>query len=309
MIKVLFAAADARWPEYEAPLKAAFSEAELNVDLGRTHAPEDVDYIVYAPNSDIQDFTPFTKCRAVLNLWAGVEDVVHNPTLTQPLARMVDEGLTQGMLEWVTGHVLRLHLGMDAHITGQDGIWRTDVPPLAKDRRVSIFGLGTLGTACGHALAQLGFPVTGWSRTEKSIDGLQCRSGDCGFNLALQAADIAVLLVPLTPQTTSMFDADAFAQLPKGAMVINPARGPVIDDDTLLAALDTGQVSQATLDVFHTEPLPADHPFWAHPKVTVTPHIASATRPDTASQMIARNITRDQNGDGLLNLVDRTQGY
>lgn len=309
MLKILFAARDARWPEYETPLKDAFRAEGLNVDLSPSHAPEDVDYIVYAPNSSVQDFTPFTKCRAVLNLWAGVEDVVHNTTLTQPLTRMVDEGLSQGMIEWVSGHVLRLHLGMDAHIMGQDGVWRTDVPPLAKNRRISIFGLGTLGIACGQALAGLGFPVTGWSRTAKSVDGLTCLNGEDGFNKALQSADIAVLLVPLTPQTTGLIDANALAQMPRGAMLLNPARGPVIDDTALLGALDSGHIAQATLDVFAIEPLPTDHPYWAHPNVTVTPHIASTTRADTASEMIARNIARDQRGEALEHVVDRTQGY
>ncbi|WP_420860490.1 2-hydroxyacid dehydrogenase [Algirhabdus cladophorae] len=309
MINVLFAAREARWPEYQIPLQQAFAKAGLTVNLSQNHPPDTVDYIVYAPNSDVQDFAPYTKCRGVLNLWAGVEDVVHNETLTQPLARMVDYGLTQGMIEWVTGHVLRLHLGMDAHILGQDGVWRTDTPPLSKDRRVSIFGLGALGAACGQALASLGFPVTGWSRSPKDIAGITCLNGDKGFQVALEAADIAVLLVPLTPQTTGLINAAALAQMPKGAMLLNPARGPVIDDEALLAALESGHIAQATLDVFAVEPLPADHPYWAHPAVTVTPHIASTTRADTASEMIAKNIARDQNGQGLIHLVDRTSGY
>jgi len=309
MIKVLFAAADARWPEYETPLRASFAAAGLDVDLARDHAPEDVDYIVFAPNGPVSDFTPFTKCRGVLGLWAGVEEIVTNTTLTQPLARMVDSGLTQGMVEWVMGHVLRLHLGMDAHLFGQDGEWRTDVPPLAKDRSVVIYGLGALGAACAAALVQLGFQVSGWSRSQKSIDGVTCFSGTDGFKSALQRSEIAVLLVPLTKDTVGLIDASALAQMPKGAMIINPARGPVIDDDALLAALETGHIAQATLDVFATEPLPSQHPYWAHPSVTVTPHIASATRPDTASDMIARNIAHDQAGNGLINLVDRALGY
>jgi glyoxylate/hydroxypyruvate reductase A len=309
MIKVLFAATDARWPEYQQPLTDAFATAGLDVDLARDHAPKDVDYIVYAPNGGLLDFSPYTNCRGVLGLWAGVETIVENPTLTQPLARMVDNSLTQGMVEWVAGHVLRLHLGMDTHILNQDGIWREAFPPLAKDRSVVVFGLGALGAACAQALSGLGFPVSGWSRSPKQIKGIECLSGEDGFDAALRRADIAVLLVPLTPETTGLIDSDALTKMPKGAMIVNPARGPVIDDDALLAALDDGHIAQATLDVFATEPLPADHPYWAHPHVTVTPHIASTTRPDTASEMIARNIVRDQSGQPMLNLVDRTLGY
>lgn len=309
MINVLFAARSERWGTYEAPLKEAFEESGLDVDLRTDFAPDEVDYIVYAPNSDVQDFSPFVRCKAVLNLWAGVEGIVGNQTLTQPLARMVDYGLTQGMVEWVTGHVLRHHLGMDLHIHGQDGEWRTYVPPLAEDRRVTILGLGELGTACGRALMALGFPVTGWSRSQKEITGITCFSGPDGLSQALDRADILVLLLPKTPATENTLNAETLALLPDGAVVINPGRGQLIDDDALLAALDDGPVQHATLDVFRVEPLPADHPFWHHPRVTVTPHIASETRPASASRVVAENIARSEAGDPLLHLVDRDAGY
>ncbi len=309
MINVLFAARPERWATYEPPLRKAFAEAGLDVDLRTEFAPEEVDYIVYAPNGDVQDFTPYTRCKAVLNLWAGVEDVVSNPTLTQPLARMVDHGLTQGMREWVTGHVLRHHLGMDLHIHGQDGTWRSFVPPLAEDRPVTILGLGALGRACGETLASLGFPVTGWSRNPKEIEGLTCLHGQDGLRTALSTAEILVLLLPNTPATENTLNAETLALMPKGACIINPGRGPLIDDDALLAALDSGQIAHATLDVFRTEPLPQDHPYWAHPKVTVTPHIASETRPGTASEVIAENVRRGEAGEPLLHLVDRDAGY
>ena len=122
VVNVLFAAADRRWAEYEEPLTRAFAAAGVPAILARDMPPGSVDYVVYAPNSPLQDFTPYTRAKAVLNLWAGVEDVVHNATLTAPLCRMVEPGMTQGMVEWVTGHVLRHHLGMDAHVTGQDGV-------------------------------------------------------------------------------------------------------------------------------------------------------------------------------------------
>ena len=168
-VNVLFAALPERWATYETPLKSALAAAGVEANLGMDFAPEEVDYIVYAPNSDLQDFTPFTRAKAVLNLWAGVEDVVGNKTLKIPLARMVDHGLTQGMIEWVTGHVLRHHLNTDLHVHGQDGEWRRYVPPLAGDRRVTVLGLGALGAACAKVLASLGFDVTGWSRSPKDM--------------------------------------------------------------------------------------------------------------------------------------------
>ena len=308
-VNVLFAALEERWKTYEAPLNAAFSSAGLNVDLRTSFPPDQVDYIVYAPNSDVQDFTPYTRAKAVLNLWAGVEDVVGNQTLTIPLARMVDHGLTQGMIEWVTGHVLRHHLNTDLHVHGQDGEWRSYVPPLAENRNVTILGLGALGAACGAALAGLGFNVTGWSRSPKEVDGLTCLSGQDGLDQALSSAEILVLLLPFTPQTENILNARTLSQMPEGAVIINPGRGPLIDDDALLEALDTGRIGHATLDVFRIEPLPTDHPYWAHAKVTVTPHIASETRPDTAAQVIAENIRRGEAGEPFLHLVDRDLGY
>lgn len=309
MINVLFSARTERWATYEAPLLAAFEELGLEVDLRTEFAPDEVDYIVYAPNSDVQDFTPYTRCKAVLNLWAGVENIVGNQTLTQPLTRMVDYGLTQGMVEWVTGHVLRHHLGMDLHINGQDGEWRDFVPPLAEDRRVTILGLGELGTACGPALRGLGFAVSGWSRTQKEIEGITCFSGPEGLRQVLSRTDILVLLLPKTPATENTLNAETLALMPKGAVIINPGRGQLIDDDALLDALDRGQIGHATLDVFRVEPLPKDHPYWEHTKVTVTPHIASETRPSSASRVIAENIARSVVGEPLLHLVDRDAGY
>lgn len=308
-VNILFAARAESWDCYRQPLTDALKNAGLDFYLRPEFPPESVDYIVYAPNSTVRDFTPYTQLKAVLNLWAGVEHVVHNTTLTVPLTRMVDTSLSQGMVEWVTGHVLRHHLGMDAHITGQDGIWRTDVPPLAKDRPVTILGMGELGQACAGALVHLGFPVTGWSRSAKSLPRITARHGADGLRAALADAQILVLLLPDTPATTDILNADTLSLLPRGAVVINPGRGPLIDDTALLAALDSGQVGHATLDVFRTEPLPADHPFWAHPDVTVTPHIASATREDTASEVIAENIRRGEAGEPFLYLVDRALGY
>ena len=308
-IKILFPANEENWKRYKAPLQDALDDKSLDYELGTNITPSEVDYIIYAPSSYLQDFSPYTKLKAVLNLWAGVEGVTNNKTLKVPLARMVDSGLTDGMVEWVTGHTLRHHLGIDKHIHGQDGIWRSYVPPLAKDRIITILGLGTLGTACGIALKRLGFNVRGWSRREKKVDGILCFYGDEQIDSSLMDADIVVLLLPDTPLTQNILNKHTLNLLKRGAFVLNPGRGPLIDDDALLAALDSGQIEHATLDVFRIEPLPQNHQYWSNNKVTVIPHKASETRPKTASQVIAMNIGRAENGQELLYLVDRENGY
>ena len=308
-IKILFSANEENWRRYKAPLQDALDNKSLDYELGITITPSEVDYIIYAPTSSLQDFSPYNKLKAVLNLWAGVEGVTNNKTLNVPLARMVDSGLTDGMVEWVTGHTLRHHLGIDKHIHGQDGIWRSYVPPLAKDRIITILGLGTLGTACGIALERLGFNVRGWSRREKRVDGILCFYGDDQIDSSLLDADIVVLLLPDTPLTQNILNQHTLNLLKRGAFVLNPGRGPLIDDDALLAALETGQIEHATLDVFRIEPLPKNHQYWSNNKVTVIPHKASETRPKTASQVIAMNIERAENGQELLYLVDRENGY
>ena len=151
--------------------------------------------------------------------------------------------------------------------------------------------------------------MRGWSRAPKQIENIECFSGSDGLRQALSGADVVILLLPDTPVTRHVLNAETLSLLAKGAFVINPGRGPLIDDDALLDALDSGQVGHATLDVFDTEPLPVDHPFWPHPQVTVTPHIASTTRADTASQVIAQQICRGERGEPFLHVVDRTAGY
>lgn len=309
MLNILFAARPDRWAEYEVPLRAALDAAGIPAHLAMDIPAEEVDYIVYASNSDLQDFEPFTRAKAVLNLWAGVESIITNETLKIPLTRMVDPGLTKGMVEWVTGHVMRYHLGMDVDIMRTDAKWEPHTPPLAQERHVTVLGLGALGTAVAQQLLGIGFRVTGWARSPKTVEGVTCLHGADGLQQALSRAEIVVLLLPNTPATQNTLNAETLAQLPKGAFVINPGRGPLIDDDALLTALDTGHIAHATLDVFRVEPLPSEHPYWAHPKVTVTPHIAADTRAVTASSVIVENIRRNEAGAPLLNLVDRALGY
>ncbi|MFE3837184.1 2-hydroxyacid dehydrogenase [Pseudogemmobacter sonorensis] len=307
---ILFAAPEL-WPDYAGVLPAALAEAGVRGArlVTATDRPEEVDYILHAPSAPLSDFRPFTRAKAVLSLWAGVERVVANPTLTQPLLRMVDPGLTEGMVEWVTGHVLRHHLGIDRHIVNPDRIWDPVGPPLARARPVAMLGLGALGLAAARALQALNFPLRGWSRTAKEIPGLATFHGEDGLAEALREAQIVVALLPRTAGTENILNARSLGLLPRGAVILNPGRGALIDEAALLAALDRGQVGHATLDTFRTEPLPPDHPFWHHPRVTVTPHVAAETRPSTAARALAENIRRGEAGERFLHVVDRARGY
>jgi glyoxylate/hydroxypyruvate reductase A len=310
MINILFAAATERWDQYQGPLKKELDLKGIDYKLAKKLPESEVDYIIYAPNSSIKDFSVFTNLKAVLNLWAGVEDVVKNKTLKVPLARMVDKGLTQGMKEWVLGHVMRHHLGIDLHIFGQDGQWRDwSTPLLASERTITILGLGALGAECANTLAKIGFKVRGWSLTKKSIDNVACYHGFDGLEKSLFGSEIVVLLLPSTTDTENIINQKTISFLSKNAIIINPGRGTLIDEKALLKSLDDGKIAHATLDVFRQEPLPADHLFWRHAKITVTPHIASETKPSTASQVIATNIDRFEKGKPLLYQVNFDAGY
>jgi glyoxylate/hydroxypyruvate reductase len=213
------------------------------------------------------------------------------------------------MVEWVVGHALRHHLGMDRHIVNPGHVWDPTCPPLARERVVAMLGMGALGTACAEALVALRFQVLGWSRSPKVVAGVECLHGEDGLEAALRRADIVVTLLPKTPETENLLDARRIGWMKPGAVILNPGRGPLIDDAALLAALDSGALGHATLDVFRIEPLPADHPFWAHPRVTVTPHIAADTRPTGAAKVLVENIRRGEAGEALLHLVERGRGY
>lgn len=300
-MKVLFAADG--WDRWAPAIRTACPEAELL----QSAPPDSVDAIIYAPNGPGCDFAAWPSARLVQSLWAGVERIAPDPRLTQPLARMVDPGLEQGMIDYCAGWTLRIHLGMDRY--AQDGIWRNDVvPPLAPQRRVTVLGAGALGQAVARALKGLGFDVVSWSASGRGAPGVPALAG-ADLPQALARAEILLLLLPDTPATRGLLNRETLAQLPRGAAIINPGRGTLIDEGALLAALGSGHIAQAVLDVFQTEPLPAGHPFWTHPGVVVTPHIASETRVETASLVVAENLRRVMRGEAPLHLVDRRKGY
>ena len=311
MIKILFSASQKDWKKYKTELIRAMDDTKLVYEITTDLNCLDANYIIYAPSGGLEDFSKFKSLKAILSLWAGVENITGNTTIKVPLCRMVDTGLTQGMVEWVTGHVLRHHLDLDKYIKVQDGVWRNNTyPPLASDRNLTILGLGELGLSCAKTLSDLNFKVHGWSRSQKNnVENIKCYFGNDGLIEALSRAEILILLLPLTKETNGLIDERMLSKMPYGSIILNPGRGHLINDSALLRAIESGQVSHATLDVFEIEPLPKDHRYWVNEKVTVTPHIASVTRASSSCDVIAKNILRGERGDTFLYLVDRKKGY
>ena len=254
----------------------------------------------------------FPNLRAILSLGAGVNHILDDPGLPSgvPIARIVDPGLATGMAEYAALAVLRYHRNFDVYERQQhEQRWKRLPIPVTAARRVGVLGLGEIGSACARMIAGLGFPVAGWSRTPKPLPGIASYAGSEGLPPFLGRTDILLCVLPLTAATRGIVNRNTLASLPRGAFLINIARGAHVVDQDLIAALDSGQLAGATLDVFAHEPLPREHPFWAHPQVTLTPHIASITNPDTAAEGVAENLRRLRDGRPLLNLADRGRGY
>ena len=250
--------------------------------------------------------------RLIHVLGAGVDSLLRDPGLRAetPIIRLVDPGMTTAMGEYVEMQVLRLHRQQHLYREQQqDAVWRELAQPNAAERRVGILGLGVMGSEAALRLTVLGFDVEGWSLSGARLRGIPCHRGEDGLARLLARSEILVCLLPLTPATENILDAKLFAALPRGAAIINCARGRHLVEADLLTALATEQLAAAVLDVFAQEPLPPEHPFWRHPRIVVTPHVAAATNPKTAAPIVAAALRRFAAGEKLENLVDRARGY
>ncbi|MET4576826.1 2-hydroxyacid dehydrogenase [Ottowia thiooxydans] len=267
--------------------------------------------VAIVANPPVQSLRELPHLKWVHSVWAGVERLVADlADLDLKIVRLVDPKMAETMAEAVLAWTLYLHRDMPRYARQQASRqWLEHEYLSAEEKTVSLLGLGAMGAASAANLRAAGFQVCGWSRTPKSIEGVQCYSGEQGLQQMLARTDILVCLVPLTPQTKHIVNAKLLGALPRGASIINFARGPVVDDLALKQALDAGHLSHAVLDVFNQEPLPADEWHWVHPRVTVLPHISGPTNRRTASALAAANIHRYRTEGSLPPTVDRAKGY
>ncbi|MGR3912950.1 MAG: glyoxylate/hydroxypyruvate reductase A [Gammaproteobacteria bacterium] len=290
----------------------AFADFDVEVrEWGAPGDPADINYaLVWQPQPGA--LAAFPNLQIIFSIGAGLDHLLGPGVLPRgvPVVRMVERALTAGMSEYVLYHVLRFHRKMAQYEAGQRArVWREILQTPAWERRIGMLGLGVLGADAARRLAALGFDVAGWSRGEKRIPGVDSYHGARALPRLLARSDILVCLLPLTAQTENILNAANLARLPKGAFVINAARGGHCVEADLLAALDRGHLSGAALDVFRREPLETSSPLWRHPRVHITPHIASMTLPASSAEHVTDNITRFRAGRKLTHQVDLARGY
>jgi glyoxylate/hydroxypyruvate reductase A len=263
----------------------------------------------WQPPDDLARMLP--NLEVVFSVGAGIDqfDLSKVPAHV-PVVRMIEPGIVEGMVEYVTQAVLTIHRDLfDYALQQQRQVWRARPVVAAAERRVGVLGLGVLGTAVLERLRLFGFDCAGWSRSPRSIEGIECHAGEAALDTFLARTDILICLVPLTDATRGLLNASLFGKLPRGASLIQTGRGPHLNQRDLLEALDDGQLANAILDVTDPEPLPAGDPLWTQPRVRITPHIASATRPETAVDVVLDNLRRHREGLPMLGQIDRAQGY
>jgi glyoxylate/hydroxypyruvate reductase len=309
-MRISFCCTDTKNQPWLEGLKAALPDAD--VVLWEAGA-EPADYaVVWAPPQVFFDTQPALK--GIFNIGAGVDALTKlQLPAGVPVFRLDDAGMSVQMAEYVCHAVIRHFREFDAYEKDvADGRWSYRKPQRRKDFPVGIMGLGVLGRRVAAALKGFDFPVLGWSRSPKTLEGVRCFSGESGFNEFLAATRVLVCLLPLTPDTRDIMRREHLAKLLPGAHVINVARGAHLVDEDLLALLDSGHIAAATLDVFRTEPLPPEHVFWKHPKITVTPHTSARTLRDESIAQIAGRIMALEQGalpTAIAGLVDTTKGY
>jgi glyoxylate/hydroxypyruvate reductase A len=265
---------------------------------------------VWAPPDGF--FARFPNLHTVFAMGAGVDKLLQRKDLAPHvrIVRLTDAGMAQQMTEYCLYGVLHYQRQMDRYAGQQRaGRWQPLETRLARDVRVGILGLGELGGRVAADLAGLGYRVAGWSRRPHSIDGIRCLHGEAGLRELLPETDVLFCVLPATPETQRLLNADRLVLLPDGAALINAGRGALIDEDALLARLDAGRLRFALLDVFAGEPLREGHPFWQHPRVIITPHVAADTVPEDAVAQIAANLRAQAVGRPLSGLVERDRGY
>lgn len=291
-------------------LQKEFSGYDLRIapDIGD---PADIHYLVGWKLFE-GDRKAWPNLKAVLPLSTGVDRFIDHPDFPEgaQLVRMIEPGLNHGMAEYVASFILRFHREHDRwHQAQKEQSWIHDIPKTAHERSVGFLGLGNLAHSCIEMIKPFGFCIRGWSRRPQTHEEIETFHGQEQLKEFLTGTDILVCLLPLTPQTTDILNRDTLSALPVGACLINPARGKELVDDDLISLLDSGHLSYAALDVYRQEPLPVTHPFWNHPRILMTPHIAAVTIPTTGAQALRQAIDMIERGEQPAGLIDFNKGY
>ena len=291
-------------------LKRSIPELDIHI-WPKISNPEKIEAVLtWKPPLGVMN--QFPNLKAIISFGVGVEEILRDPNLPAnvPIVRIVEPGLTSRMTEYILLAVLRFHRQAFSYQTfQQEHHWQPLPLPETSACKIAILGLGVLGKDAASKLNYLGFPVRGWSRTPKNINGIECFHGKEQLKLCLSECKILICLLPLTPETESILNHETFSNLAKGAYLINIARGQHLVEKDLLRSLDSGQLSGACLDVFSQEPLPENHPFWSHPQITITPHVATQTDSEYWTKSIVDTINCIQDGVALKNVVDPQQRY
>ena len=301
---------DAEWAAWWPLLRAALPQEVLVREHGALPAHE-IDIAIVA-NPPAGSLRGLPGLRLIQSLWAGVERLLADTSVPAdvPIARMVDPAMADAMVQTALWAVLSLQRDFFGYAAQQRAaVWQALPLRRADELTVAVLGLGEMGRAVARCFARHGYHVLGWSRGAVALDGVETHAGASALPQVLAQAHVVVNLLPQTPATRSLFDANTIAQMRRGASLVNLARGAHVVDADLLAALDSGHLQRAVLDVYATEPLPAQHRYWSHPSVTVLPHVAAPTDPRSAAPIAARNVIALRDGRQLQHLVDRARGY
>jgi len=302
------------WAQWRPALEAALPGERFVTQAD--DGPRDAIDIAIVANPRPGALVGLPRLALIQSLWAGVDRLLDDATLPAgvPIARMVDPAMNAAMAETALWAVLGLHRGYFRYQQLQrEARWEPHGQRRADELVIAVLGMGEMGATAARRIASLGYRVVGWSRgsrnNARTVEGIETFAGFEALPGVLAMADTVVNLLPLTDATRDLFDADRFAQMKPGAGLVNLARGAHVVEDDLLAALATQRIGHAVLDVFRREPLPADHAFWRHPRVTMLPHAAAQTDPRSAAAVAAANVRALRAGTALSNLVDRSRGY
>jgi glyoxylate/hydroxypyruvate reductase A len=291
-------------------LKAKRPDLELSIYPDDTNR-DNIDFVL-TWNHPLGAFKKYPNIKCISSMGAGVDHIFKDPELpaNATITRIIDDNLSKDMAEFSIALVMNHLRGLSFYkLMQQEQSWKQESYLTIENVKIGVMGMGVLGVHVARELNKLGFEVNGWARTAKDIEGIKVYIGDGELNAFLSKSDILICLLPLTRETENILNKDTFKQLPKNAFIINVARGKHLVDNDLIEMIDAGHLSGASLDVFRVEPLPKEHPFWNHPKINITPHIASVTKPASVVAQVLDNYDRLKNNQTLINTVSPQKGY